>query len=588
MPAWKPTTPTSNGYQRMRPRDLAFPPPCDVPPEVLAPLGCSVPSSDPFFAVGDFRSRSRSEVPASTVLPVGYGSQRASGGVLVMFPPNSSASSSTNSSSAALHNNNYVVPPGRCHRRHASVCCDGGACPSDHPLYVDTQLANNPQNPFDKKRSPVAHMVDLVKGRSRTNSMMSSTSPLCFTVDAAAMANTNSPIRSPAIRPRTATTGNRYSRAVVLQGMHSQRSLDESASPVALGHTALLVRESAFLNASAFDGAQLTSVTSALPEINKIIFENQDAVYSLFMKAHKCYDLIPTSSKLVVFDVQLPVRKAFYALVYNGVRAAPLWDSTKNEFVGMLTITDFIQILHKYYKADANHEGIKELEEHKIITWREEFERDGRLPPLVTIDPSESLYHAVQMLCDNKIHRLPVLEHSTGNISYILTHKRLIKFLFLYINDLPKPAFMEKTPKELGIGSWGDVCTINMGTPLIDALRTFLSKRVSALPLVDDMGKVVDIYAKFDVINLAAEKAYNNLDVSVHEALRHRSDWFEGVRKCSVMDSLMTVVEVIVKAEVHRLIVTDEEQKVVGIISLGGNGSVKSPFYYLKVPYNFF
>ncbi|KAK0417843.1 hypothetical protein QR680_013237 [Steinernema hermaphroditum] len=325
---------------------------------------------------------------------------------------------------------------------------------------------------------------------------------------------------------------------------------------------------SAFLNASAFDGAQLTSVTSALPEINKIIFENQDAVYSLFMKAHKCYDLIPTSSKLVVFDVQLPVRKAFYALVYNGVRAAPLWDSTKNEFVGMLTITDFIQILHKYYKADANHEGIKELEEHKIITWREEFERDGRLPPLVTIDPSESLYHAVQMLCDNKIHRLPVLEHSTGNISYILTHKRLIKFLFLYINDLPKPAFMEKTPKELGIGSWGDVCTINMGTPLIDALRTFLSKRVSALPLVDDMGKVVDIYAKFDVINLAAEKAYNNLDVSVHEALRHRSDWFEGVRKCSVMDSLMTVVEVIVKAEVHRLIVTDEEQKVVGIISL--------------------
>jgi 5'-AMP-activated protein kinase regulatory gamma subunit len=42
------------------------------------------------------------------------------------------------------------------------------------------------------------------------------------------------------------------------------------------------------------------------------------------------------------------VRKAFFALVYNGVRAAPLWDSAKQEFVGMLTITDFIQILHRY------------------------------------------------------------------------------------------------------------------------------------------------------------------------------------------------------------------------------------------------
>ncbi len=66
------------------------------------------------------------------------------------------------------------------------------------------------------------------------------------------------------------------------------------------------------------------------------------------MKAHKCYDLIPTSSKLVIFDTELPVSKAFFALVYNGVRAAPLFDNKLQEFVGMLTITDFIQILHKY------------------------------------------------------------------------------------------------------------------------------------------------------------------------------------------------------------------------------------------------
>ncbi|VDM39056.1 unnamed protein product [Toxocara canis] len=296
--------------------------------------------------------------------------------------------------------------------------------------------------------------------------------------------------------------------------------------------------------------------------------ESQDAVYALFMKAHKCYDLIPTSSKLVVFDTELPVRKAFFALVYNGVRAAPLWDSYKQEFVGMLTITDFIEILHRYYTSDSKSEGIKELEEHKISTWRETFEKDGKARTLVTIDPSESLHRAVQVLCESKVHRLPVMERGSGNISYILTHKRLIKFLYLYLIDLPRPSFMDKTPKELGIGTWGNILTISMHTPLIDALRTFLQKRVSALPLVDQDGKVVDIYAKFDVINLAAEKVYNNLDVTVHDALKHRSEWFEGVRSCSEADSLMTVIEVIVKAEVHRLIVTDQQQKVAGIISL--------------------
>ena len=35
--------------------------------------------------------------------------------------------------------------------------------------------------------------------------------------------------------------------------------------------------------------------------------ENEELVFAKFMKAHKCYDLIPTSSKLVVFDTQLNV-----------------------------------------------------------------------------------------------------------------------------------------------------------------------------------------------------------------------------------------------------------------------------------------
>lgn len=70
-------------------------------------------------------------------------------------------------------------------------------------------------------------------------------------------------------------------------------------------------------------------------------------MYSLFMKAHKCYDIVPTSSKLIVVDSELQVSKAFFALVYNGVRAAPIFDTKEQRFVGMLTITDFIQILNK-------------------------------------------------------------------------------------------------------------------------------------------------------------------------------------------------------------------------------------------------
>lgn len=46
--------------------------------------------------------------------------------------------------------------------------------------------------------------------------------------------------------------------------------------------------------------------------------EDESQIFVKFFKFHKCYDLIPTSAKLVVFDTQLLVKKAFFALVYNG------------------------------------------------------------------------------------------------------------------------------------------------------------------------------------------------------------------------------------------------------------------------------
>uniref|UniRef100_A0A671YYP8 Protein kinase AMP-activated non-catalytic subunit gamma 2 n=1 Tax=Sparus aurata TaxID=8175 RepID=A0A671YYP8_SPAAU len=293
--------------------------------------------------------------------------------------------------------------------------------------------------------------------------------------------------------------------------------------------------------------------------------EPESDIYMRFMKSHKCYDIVPTSSKLVVFDTALQVKKAFFALVANGVRAAPLWDTEKQMFVGMLTITDFIIILHRYYKSPMVQ--IYELEEHKLETWREVY-LPATFKPLVNISPDASLFDAVYTLIKNKIHRLPVIDPVTGNALYILTHKRILKFLQLFMCEMPKPAFMKQTLGELGIGTYHDIAFIHPDTPIIKALNIFVERRVSALPVVDESGKVVDIYSKFDVINLAAEKTYNNLDITVTQALKHRSQYFEGVMKCHKMETMETIVDRIVKAEVHRLVVVDERSSIEGIVSL--------------------
>lgn len=56
--------------------------------------------------------------------------------------------------------------------------------------------------------------------------------------------------------------------------------------------------------------------------------------------------------------------------------------------------------------------------------------------------------------------------------------------------------------------------------------------------------------------------------MTLKKANEHRNAWFEGVQKCSLDETLFTVMERIVRAEVHRLVVVDENEKVIGIISL--------------------
>ncbi|XP_055849756.1 uncharacterized protein LOC129914492 isoform X2 [Episyrphus balteatus] len=395
----------------------------------------------------------------------------------------------------------------------------------------------------DVTRSPMTKVMDLF--RHRSNSAVSEADKRKAR---AAAHQQQLAVQSAHMRRASADLEKRRASLGASRGLRGDGTLDPY-------HAAILFR----------DSRGLPVADPFLEKVNLCdLEEDESQIFVKFFRFHKCYDLIPTSAKLVVFDTQLLVKKAFYALVYNGVRAAPLWDSQKQQFVGMLTITDFIKILQMYYTSPNS--SMDQLEEHKLDTWRSVLL--NQVMPLVSIGPDASLYEAIKILIHNRIHRLPVIDPMTGNVLYILTHKRILRFLFLYINELPKPSYMQKRLKDLKIGTYDNIETADENTSIIMALKKFVERRVSALPLVDAEGKLVDIYAKFDVINLAAEKTYNDLDVSLRKANEHRNEWFEGVQKCNLDETLYTVMERIVRAEVHRLVVTDDSQKVIGIISL--------------------
>ncbi|BFF88969.1 uncharacterized protein DMAD_07832 [Drosophila madeirensis] len=484
---------------------------------------------------------------ATATAPGGAGSATGSG----------AAGATAGGAGAGLMNSMKVAMQNFGHRQHPAVTItnadgtvsakskykDGSAHPhqGSDAQYYHTVTAVRPNA---TQRSPMTKVMDLF--RHRSNSAVSEADKRKAR---AAAHQQQLAVQSAHMRRASADLEKRRaSVGAAGRGLRGDGTLDPH-------HAAILFR----------DSRGLPVADPFLEKCNLSDLEEDDSqIFVKFFRFHKCYDLIPTSAKLVVFDTQLLVKKAFYALVYNGVRAAPLWDSEKQQFVGMLTITDFIKILQMYYKSP--NASMEQLEEHKLDTWRSVLH--NQVMPLVSIGPDASLYDAIKILIHSRIHRLPVIDPATGNVLYILTHKRILRFLFLYINELPKPAYMQKSLRELKIGTYNNIETADETTSIITALKKFVERRVSALPLVDAEGRLVDIYAKFDVINLAAEKTYNDLDVSLRKANEHRNEWFEGVQKCNLDEALYTIMERIVRAEVHRLVVVDENRKVIGIISL--------------------
>mmetsp|Transcript_27631 Transcript_27631/g.82752 ORF Transcript_27631/g.82752 Transcript_27631/m.82752 type:complete len:448 (+) Transcript_27631:71-1414(+) len=280
-----------------------------------------------------------------------------------------------------------------------------------------------------------------------------------------------------------------------------------------------------------------------------------------------CYDLIPESGKIVVLDTKLKVKKAFAALVHHGIRAAVLWDSSSQQYVGMITVSDFINILRKYYVSPLVK--IEELEDHQIQTWRDITAVDKFRPDtLVCIDPNASLYDAVVTLRSSRVHRLPVIDNRTGNALYIATLSKILRYARQVMPWDVCPKLMASSVKELGIGTVKNVAAVSEDTPLISVLNIFSERRISALPVISSEGTVLDIYVKTDAIMLARDRTYNNLDVPVSVALKARHAKFDGVRTCSLDDSLSDVLDRMVENDLHRLIIVDPQQRLIGVLSL--------------------
>ncbi|KAF8843970.1 hypothetical protein BDN67DRAFT_944222 [Paxillus ammoniavirescens] len=303
------------------------------------------------------------------------------------------------------------------------------------------------------------------------------------------------------------------------------------------------------------------------------------ALYAIrnVLKGRTCYDAFPVSFRLIVLDTKLNVKKALQCLLLNGVVSAPLWNSEKSKFAGMLTVLDIIHLI-QYYYDNLNYEAAAA----DVETFRLELLRDIEkslgvaTPPMLKEHPNSTLYAAAKLLIQTHARRLPLLDYDTETgqevIVSVLTQYRLLKFisinctreiqqLHLSLRKLKIGTYVSQPPPETpeGHNPYWPIATATLNTPVLDVVHMFSERAISAVPIIDEDGVVVNLYETVDVITLVRLGAYQALDLTISEALNQRSPDFPGVVICTASDSLGTLLQLIKKRRVHRLVVVEGE-----------------------------
>ncbi|GAQ87534.1 Cystathionine beta-synthase domain containing protein [Klebsormidium nitens] len=326
-----------------------------------------------------------------------------------------------------------------------------------------------------------------------------------------------------------------------------------------------------------------------------------------FLNRHTVYELLPESGKVVALDVTLPVKQAFHALYEQAVPSAPLWDVESQQFVGMLSASDFITILRQINSTGAVLSE-EELETHTIAAWKEEKAaaqaqagaRDQSRPALVSVEPDESLRKLADKLLEAGVATLPVLawasqqEGGCQQLLHLASLSGVLKCIGRHFRHVPNSLPLFNHPlAALPLGTWAadtgrpglrQLCVVRERDRLNQALDALLAVDVSALPVVDDNGALVDVYARNDITSLARDRIYTRRqlqDLTLKEALSYRNQDTSGLgggagggigqryNICLRSDSLRTVVEKLTIPGVRRIVCVEAgSRRVEGIITL--------------------
>lgn len=255
------------------------------------------------------------------------------------------------------------------------------------------------------------------------------------------------------------------------------------------------------------------------------------------------------------------------------MQAAPLWDPALCQFVGLLTVTDFIDILRHYRASGKN---VSDLATRSIADILNDAtivaSIGGNSRSFLSADTTTTLKQACKLLHRHSLDYLPIMFPEDMRVLATVTYTNILEHLVTHFREQRR--LFDDTIYDLGIGTYHEkLITANPAQRLTEALELLHQHSLSALPIVED-GTLLGVYSRSDITFLAtasdAEDAIANLDLTLREVMKNqRTDMTtpDALHTCSKGHTLQSIFEYFAQLRFNRLFVVDDQDVVVGVVS---------------------
>ncbi len=282
-------------------------------------------------------------------------------------------------------------------------------------------------------------------------------------------------------------------------------------------------------------------------------------------------------SNMVLFLSHSLSKLYSYKVINLDTDIAPIWDSEKNLFIAMMTMSDFIQSLRAFKTngipvTELATKSIADMLETPLITFRHSN--------FIPISAEDNIFQMCMLLQRQSTNFVPIIDPDTFDLVSILGYLDIVNLLDVASKKFPH-LFMT-TIEETRVGTY-PVITAQQSALLTDVLNVLEERHISSIPIVDENDCVIGLYYKSDTTFItrapdpgAVMASIGTVTVGevIHlQQLQQQTGESLSTSQGSIctstlQNSLKDVLSSMMNARVTRVVCVDGFGKCLGIISI--------------------